>query len=261
MEPMTMFGIGTAVSAGTQLLGNLLNRDTVSQTNKQNYEMSKEFAQNSVRWRVADAKKAGINPLAALGMNASYAPSAQASTSGDYGLSGAGQAIGRAMQSMAYQQMQAQLEGQLLANQEKALEIEGQYASLQKNQIPADTIHGKKQINVQGLSADSYFNLFSLGETGKKNEFIMNPNQNSWIQEALSEGGVSGALARKTMWDYASQVQEILERRDGMQYELFSSGGLPAFRPKGTRDNQHWTEKYSPGGLLDSFANKIYGRR
>lgn len=261
MDPATMFGIGTAVSAGTSILGNLMNKDTVAQTNKQNYEMSKEFAQNSIQWRVADAKKAGINPLAALGMNASYAPSAQASTSGDYGLSAAGQATGKAMQSMAFRQMEAQLEGQLLANQEKALEIEGQYASLEKEKIPMDTLHGKAQTNIRGMAADSYFNLFSLGETGKKHEFIMNPNQNSWIQEALSEGGVSGALARKTMWDYAAQMQEILERRDGMKYELFSSGGLPAFRPEGSRDKGSFWSKYSPSGLLDAAANKIYGRR
>ena len=31
------------------------------------YERTKEFAQDSLQWRVQDAKKAGITPLAALG--------------------------------------------------------------------------------------------------------------------------------------------------------------------------------------------------
>lgn len=35
--------------------------------NLQNYNMQKEFAQNSLRWKVEDAIKAGIHPLAALG--------------------------------------------------------------------------------------------------------------------------------------------------------------------------------------------------
>lgn len=42
---------------------------------KSNYKNQKEFAQNSISWRVADAKRAGIHPLAALGnMGVSYQP-------------------------------------------------------------------------------------------------------------------------------------------------------------------------------------------
>lgn len=52
------------------------NRKAQEKINQQNYNTSKEFAQNSIQWKVADAKKAGIHPLAALGTNASYAPTA-----------------------------------------------------------------------------------------------------------------------------------------------------------------------------------------
>lgn len=44
-------------------------------TSGQDYERQKEFAQNAIQWRVADAKKAGLHPLYALsGGGASYSP-------------------------------------------------------------------------------------------------------------------------------------------------------------------------------------------
>lgn len=46
---------------------NLKNRNQVDQTNQMNYDMQKEFAQNGLRWKVADAVAAGLHPLAALG--------------------------------------------------------------------------------------------------------------------------------------------------------------------------------------------------
>lgn len=43
---------------------------------QKNLELQREFAQNGIRWRVEDAEKAGLHPLAALGaMGASYQPS------------------------------------------------------------------------------------------------------------------------------------------------------------------------------------------
>lgn len=64
---------------------------------KSNEKLQKQFAQNSVQWKVADAKKAGIHPLAALGAQThSFSPV----QGGDWsGLASAGQDLGRAMQS------------------------------------------------------------------------------------------------------------------------------------------------------------------
>lgn len=63
---------------GTQFLGDYMaqkedrkqseeNREAVEKANKFNYDMQKEFAQHSLRWRIEDAAAAGIHPLAALG--------------------------------------------------------------------------------------------------------------------------------------------------------------------------------------------------
>jgi hypothetical protein len=124
MEPTTAILTGAGINAASSMLSNLFNHDTVNETNRRNYEMSKEFAQNSVQWRVADARKAGINPLAALGMQASYAPSAMASSS-EYGggIAAAGQATARAMEQMAelsLKEKMLDLQGKQLDNEAKA---------------------------------------------------------------------------------------------------------------------------------------------
>lgn len=77
---------------------------------QRNEEMAYEFAKNGIRWRVEDAKAAGIHPLAALGFSgASSAPisiSGGYQPAGDYdrrgsdigaSLANMGQGIGRAM--------------------------------------------------------------------------------------------------------------------------------------------------------------------
>lgn len=62
------------------------------------YKHQKEFAQEGIQWKVADAKKAGIHPLYALGANTtSYAPVSVGDTNPLSGLAAAGQDISRAV--------------------------------------------------------------------------------------------------------------------------------------------------------------------
>lgn len=56
------------------LLGPGSEQKKIAEQKKQE-DIQREFAQNSIRWRVEDAKRAGIHPLAALGASgASYSP-------------------------------------------------------------------------------------------------------------------------------------------------------------------------------------------
>lgn len=68
----------TALAAGGDIFGYFADKDAqrrAGQLRNQEIALQREFAQNSVRWRVEDAKKAGIAPLAALGMQgSSYSP-------------------------------------------------------------------------------------------------------------------------------------------------------------------------------------------
>lgn len=79
--------------------GIMASRSAESAANK-NADLQREFAKNSIRWRVADAKAAGIHPLAALGSQGISASPVYVG-SGDAGLSAAGQDIGRAISAAA----------------------------------------------------------------------------------------------------------------------------------------------------------------
>lgn len=84
--------IGAAISAGANLLGGLFGR----KDSRRQEDLQREFAQHGIRWRVEDAKAAGVHPLYALGAQATpYTPIAS-SPMGD-ALSAAGQNIGSAV--------------------------------------------------------------------------------------------------------------------------------------------------------------------
>lgn len=155
--------LGGLIGAGSSLLGGFLNSSNQQSMNAQNIaaqEMinsqniqfqqaqnaqniaeQEKFAQSGVQWRVQDAVKAGINPLAALGAQtasfsnqvapqASALPSQQASNPGS-GLASAGQNLARAMQSMQ-------------SPEDRAISIEKTRLDLEKSQLENDYI--KSQI-------------------------------------------------------------------------------------------------------------------
>jgi hypothetical protein len=65
------FSPSQAIGIGANLAGGLLGR---SESRRQE-GLQREFAQKGIQWRVADAKKAGIHPLYALGSNTpTYSP-------------------------------------------------------------------------------------------------------------------------------------------------------------------------------------------
>lgn len=122
--------LGNLISAGATLIGGLLGKSSADKANKSNIQQQREFAQNSVQWRVADAQKAGVSPLVALGMSPmSFSPSTVGDTSLPSALSGMGQDIGRAVSSKVGPQgrydaaiqaltlRRAELENDLLASQ------------------------------------------------------------------------------------------------------------------------------------------------
>lgn len=83
--------LGSLLSAGSSLIGGLLG----NKAEKKERAMQLEFAQNGIQWKVADAKKAGIHPLFALGApTQSYSPISTGSL-GD-AVSNMGQDLGRA---------------------------------------------------------------------------------------------------------------------------------------------------------------------
>lgn len=143
-------GIGALGSLAGGLMSNASSRaassDAISAQmamNNLNYEAQKEFAQNGIRWRVADAKAAGLHPLAALGAAPQgFSPSFQSlpqfggtdySWVGDVGnqLGQMGQNIGRAVQAKATEKERAEV---------AAYESEARKLDLENKQLQNDRL-------------------------------------------------------------------------------------------------------------------------
>lgn len=89
--------LGSIIGGIGSVIGGIFGNKSAEKQASQQAELQKEFAQNSIRWRVADAKKAGIHPLAALGAQThSYAPTVFNDSLGP-ALASAGQDLGRAI--------------------------------------------------------------------------------------------------------------------------------------------------------------------
>lgn len=142
------------------------NRNQQDQINARNYEMQKEFAQNSLRWKMEDAKAAGIHPLAAMGAQGYSASPSYVASEPNYSMGNMaremGQNISRAVAStmtpeeriIARERVRgAALENDLLALQVKKAQMElnpnppfptyGNWNKLSMNYAGGDDIFGK----------------------------------------------------------------------------------------------------------------------
>jgi len=96
---------GALISAGGSLLGGLLGSSGPSKFEKQmaraQFQFQQDFAKQGVRWRVEDAKAAGLHPLFALGYQPTGGSPVQIPAGGPDPMGGAlaeaGQSIGRAV--------------------------------------------------------------------------------------------------------------------------------------------------------------------
>jgi len=89
--------IGGLIGAGASLLGGSNAQKSQEKMAAENIRLQKEFAQSGIQWKVADAKAAGVHPLAALGASTlSFSPVSVGSPAGA-GISSAGQFLGRAL--------------------------------------------------------------------------------------------------------------------------------------------------------------------
>jgi len=86
--------LSALIGAGASLLGGFMG----SKEKDKDRQMQKEFAQSGIQWKVADAKKAGVHPLYALGaQTSSFAPVSVGSSDLSTGIASAGQDIARAV--------------------------------------------------------------------------------------------------------------------------------------------------------------------
>lgn len=150
--------IGPAIGAAASLAGGLIGQGSADKARgdaerlaSENIKLQKDFAQQGIRWRVNDAKLAGIHPLAALGaQTTSFAP-VSISGGGDMslarGIEGMGQDISRAVnatrtmpereQAMVDTMRNYQLEGLRLDNEIKRADFQSRMMRLHSMANPA----------------------------------------------------------------------------------------------------------------------------
>lgn len=93
-------GLSDLVGGALKLGGGMLAESSANERADKNIALQREFAQNGVSWKVADARRAGISPLAALGASTSSFSNVVGGE-GKFGeaVGSAGQDVTRAIQS------------------------------------------------------------------------------------------------------------------------------------------------------------------
>lgn len=129
------FPFGPVLGAVGSIVGGLLGNDEAEEAREQqqdqferNIALQREFAQQGIRWKVEDAKAAGLHPLAAIGMQgASYSPvSSNFVGSSAMDLSSIGQNIGRAIDATRTpEETEEERKNREFESQKRTLELEG----------------------------------------------------------------------------------------------------------------------------------------
>lgn len=172
--------IGPAIAAGASIAGSLLGKGSADddraaqeRISRSSIELQRQFAQDGIQWRVADAKKAGIHPLYALGAQIpTFSPSTYI-PAGDNGagaqLAEAGQYLGRAIDATRTQADRTQARLEALTIERGELEndlLRSRIAVLEQQRNPpmpavtgSQVIPGQSDVDRLGLTvtgADSH---------------------------------------------------------------------------------------------------------
>lgn len=144
------------MSGGASLLGGALSSRGQARANEQNAALQREFAQYGIRWKVADAKAAGLHPLYAIG---AVSPSAQASySSTDMGRS-VSQAGSRVADHVRYSREERSRKAE---NAKRRL--------LMQDQLLLEQMKARSQINVDTAQANYYNALAASARADANNQ-------------------------------------------------------------------------------------------
>nr|DAU15051.1 MAG TPA: minor capsid protein [Microviridae sp.] len=134
---MDAFPWGSVIGAAGGIASSLFGSSSQKKANQQNLQLAreqlayqKELAHNQVQWRVEDAQKAGLHPLAALGVSPmSYSPVSGSAVGADYS------GVGQSLQQMGQDIDRARMTGLDREERKKALALQDTQTALAlKNQ-------------------------------------------------------------------------------------------------------------------------------
>lgn len=135
MDPLVA---GALIGAGASYLGGRKSDDSAEAAAKKNVKYQKQFAQQGIRWRVADAKAAGVSAEAALGASgAQFQPTFTGGQSGSMAAD-AGQNIARAVMASSTAE-DRKMEAALKAETLRGMRIENDHkAQLTRVNVPGN---------------------------------------------------------------------------------------------------------------------------
>lgn len=201
MNPLIGAGL---VSAGANLLGGFLGRSHQDEQFERNAALQREFAQSGIQWKVADAKKAGIHPLYAMGApSISPAVSVQSDPLAS-SLSSMGQDISRSMVATQSSGTRDEMFSKTMAElQLKNLELRNNYvaaqiAKLQGGQVGPPLPTG--DFNVPENPKPEQRPPLMAGGT----RWNTNPNTSpmkAWEDQYGDEGPVASTLPLFILWN------------------------------------------------------------
>lgn len=192
---------GELLSAGTSLLGGLFGKSSQDKANRQNIQLQKDFAQKGIQWKVADARKAGVHPLAALGANTvSFSPSVVGSTALGEGISNMGQSIDRAINSTSdHNTRAANLQTQIAEEALKGARLDNQGKAIQNAALASRTVRAA-QVGAPFPSADGSTNTGMAGQATSKGSGLR-----------LGSSGALPSFPGSTSNDMGNAFGELLE--------------------------------------------------
>lgn len=147
--------LGDLISGGLKLVGGIMDRQHAESQNELNFNrnaaLAREFAQQGIRWKVEDAKAAGLHPLAALGVSTASGPSFTAGEVPSMGstLASMGQDVGRAINATRTKDERVDAMGDTLAN------LQLKRASLENDLLAAQIAKLKANPNPPAPAAKS----------------------------------------------------------------------------------------------------------
>ena len=170
--------LGALISgAGSAISGLLANRSARKAADQQ-AALQREFAQHGITWKVEDAKRAGLHPLAALGaQTTSYQP---VSVGQDYSFArDFGQDLSRAMTATADAKERAQLQAeQLQMNREShAAQLNRIHAETALDEMRMREIASKINRNASGQVGPPMVQLRRGGKPNNPQGFVMEDNR------------------------------------------------------------------------------------
>ena len=220
-------GLGAATIAA-DLYGGRQDRKAVASANLQNAQLQREFAQNQIQWRVADAKKAGLHPLFAMGASTQPAsPSFRVEPQNNVLKS----AIRGAQAYRSFRGSQLEKESFQLDNEIKREQL---------FQLRLDTMSKQKQLEGQGdavtqtADTEEAVRQAMVKEGGVVDRGAIPPSREGWKRTIPSErpstapGRKDREAAEKPLWmpiDYAVGYNMLTVRGDEL-HEVWTRAGL-----------------------------------